>query len=111
MNSPMRIFIFKYLLIFTAIAVSFSGEPAKAQSLPDIAVPNWLESYKQQLWTPQGLLTLVVLGAGGYWIMSGDRKIGSRMASAHWGGLIEKNAAKRVAIKQINERKRDGLTT
>ncbi len=111
MNSPMRIFIFKYLLIITAITVNFSREPAQAQSLPDVSVPHWIEPYKQQIWTLQGLLTLVALGAGGYWILSGDRKVGSRMASAHWAGSIEKNAAKHVAIKQINERKRDGLTT
>jgi type IV secretory pathway TraG/TraD family ATPase VirD4 len=33
------------------------------------------------------------------------------MASACWAGSREKMAAKKVAIKQINERRRDGLTT
>jgi type IV secretory pathway TraG/TraD family ATPase VirD4 len=107
----MKIFIFKYLLIITAITGAFSSEPAQAQNLPNVSVPRWMEPYKQQIWTPQGLLTLAALGVGGYWIMSGNHKNGSRMASAHWAGSIEKKAAKRVAIKQINERRRDGLTT
>jgi hypothetical protein len=34
-----------------------------------------------------------------------------RAASAHWAGGVEENSAKKVAIKQINESKRDGLTT
>jgi type IV secretory pathway TraG/TraD family ATPase VirD4 len=107
----MKIFIFKYLLIITAITGAFSSEPAQAQNLPNVSVPRWMEPYKQQIWTPQGLLTLAALGVGGYWIMSGNHKNGSRMASAHWAGSIEKKAAKRVAIKQINKRRRDGLTT
>jgi hypothetical protein len=110
-KTDVKIFIVKYLLIIIATTGAFSNEPAQAQGLPDTSVPRWMEPYKQQLWTPQGLLTLVALGVGGYWIMSGDHKNGSRMAAAHWAGSIEKKAAKRVAIKQINERRRDGLTT
>ncbi len=85
-------------------------QPAQAQSLPDMAVPQWAEPYKQQLWTPQGLLTLAALGLGGYWLMSGEsKKVGA--ANAHWASGRERRAARLVAIKQINERKRDGLTT
>jgi type IV secretory pathway TraG/TraD family ATPase VirD4 len=110
-ETDMKFFIFKYLLIIAAITGAMSSTPAQAQSLPDISVPDWLEPYKRQLWTPQGLLTLVVLGAGGYWILRKDPKGSNRMASAHWAGNVESKAAKQVAIKQINERRRDGLTT
>jgi type IV secretory pathway TraG/TraD family ATPase VirD4 len=109
----MKIFILKYLLIIAAITgVGITEiQPAQAQTLPDISVPQWLQPYKQQLWTPQGLLTLVALGIGGYWLMTEDRSGRGRMAGAHWAGGQEKRAARQVAIKQINERKRDGLTT
>jgi type IV secretory pathway TraG/TraD family ATPase VirD4 len=105
----MKTFIFKYLLIIVVMGMA-TGQPAQAQSLPDVSVPQWVEPYKKQIWTPQGLLTLVALGLGGYWLMSGEgKKVG--VASAHWAGATEKKAARSVAIKQINERKRDGLTT
>jgi type IV secretory pathway TraG/TraD family ATPase VirD4 len=105
----MKTFIFKYLLIIAAVAEAISVTPS--QDLSSMSATYWLKPYKQQLWTPQGFLTLVALGFGGYWIMSGDRRNGSRMASAQWAGSVEKKAAKKVAIKQINERRRDGLTT
>jgi type IV secretory pathway TraG/TraD family ATPase VirD4 len=105
----MNTFIFKYLLIIVVIGMA-TGQPAQAQSIPDVSVPQWAEPYKKQIWTPQSLLTLVALGLGGYWLMSGEgKKVG--VASAHWAGATEKKAARSVAIKQINERKRDGLTT
>jgi type IV secretory pathway TraG/TraD family ATPase VirD4 len=105
----MKTFIFKYLLIIVVTGMA-TGQPAQAQLLPDVSVPQWAEPYKQQIWTPQGLLTLVALGLGGYWLMSGEgKKMG--VASAHWAGATEKKAARSVAIKQINERRRDGLTT
>jgi type IV secretory pathway TraG/TraD family ATPase VirD4 len=109
----MKIFILKYLLIIAAITgVSVTEiQPAQAQTLPDISVPQWLQPYKQQLWTPQCLLTLAALGIGGYWLMTEDKSSRGRMAGAHWAGGQEKKAARQVAIKQINERKRDGLTT
>jgi type IV secretory pathway TraG/TraD family ATPase VirD4 len=110
----MKKFIFRYLLVIAAVTVTSLTTPAQAQSLPEIAVPNWLEPYKKQLWTPQGLLTLVLLGVGGYMVMSGEKSSknkNGRMASAHWASGQEKKAARRVAIRQINERKRDGLTT
>jgi type IV secretory pathway TraG/TraD family ATPase VirD4 len=109
----MKTFILKYLLIITAITTVGITEiqPAQAQALPDVSVPQWLQPYKQQLWTPQGLLTLLALGIGGYWLMTEDRSSRGRMAGAHWAGGQEKRAARQVAIKQINERKRDGLTT
>jgi type IV secretory pathway TraG/TraD family ATPase VirD4 len=110
----MKRFIFHYMLLFATIAITTIGtiEASQAQDLPDIAVPSWLESYKQQIWTPQGLLTLVALMAGGYFLMSGDSSSKKgRMATARWAGGREKMAARKVAIKQINERKRDGLTT
>jgi type IV secretory pathway TraG/TraD family ATPase VirD4 len=110
----MKRFILRYILLLAAITVTTVNtmQPAQAQDLPDVAVPSWMEPYKRQLWTPQGLLTMVVLGAGCYFVMSGDgtHKNG-RMASARWAGGREKTAARKVAIKQINERKRDGLTT
>jgi hypothetical protein len=78
----MKIFIFKYLLIITAITGAFSSEPAQAQNLPNVSVPHWMEPYKQQIWTPQGLLTLAALGVESYWIMSGNHKNGSRMQAS-----------------------------
>ncbi len=109
----MKAFILKYLLIIAAVTSVGITEikPAQAQSLPDISVPQWLQPYKQQLWTPQGLLTLVALGIGGYWLMTDDRSARNRMAGAHWAGGREKAAARKIGIQQINERKRDGLTT
>jgi type IV secretory pathway TraG/TraD family ATPase VirD4 len=109
----MKIFILKYLLIIAAITgVSMVEiQPAQAQALPDVSVPQWLQPYKQQLWTPQGLLTLAALGLGGYWLMTDNRSCKTRMANAQWAGAREKSTARQVAIKQINERKRDGLTT
>jgi type IV secretory pathway TraG/TraD family ATPase VirD4 len=106
----MKNFIVKYLLVMAAIAGASIATPAQAQGLPDVSVPQWAEPYKRQIWTPQGLLTLVALGVGGYWLMTEDSKKG-RMASSHWAGATEKKAAGKVAIQQINERKRDGLTT
>jgi type IV secretory pathway TraG/TraD family ATPase VirD4 len=91
-----------------------NGQPAQAQ-LPDVEVPRWLQPYKDHLWNPQGLMLLTGLGIGGYVLMSGDssakKNKNGRMASAHWAGKKEKLAAQKVAIRQINERKRDGLTT
>jgi type IV secretory pathway TraG/TraD family ATPase VirD4 len=105
----MRKFIFCYLLVVATLVVSI---PAHAQNIPDASVPSWLEPYRRQLWTPQGLLTLLALAAGGYIIMSGKGEgKKSRMASARWAGNHEKVAARKVGILQINERKRDGLTT
>jgi type IV secretory pathway TraG/TraD family ATPase VirD4 len=43
--------------------------------------------------------------------MTEDQSSRGRMAGAHWAGGQEKRAARQVAIRQINERKRDGLTT
>jgi type IV secretory pathway TraG/TraD family ATPase VirD4 len=111
----MKKFIFKYLLVIATVAsTGFTAiSPAQAQELPDVSVPSWLQPYKQQLWNPQGLLLLIALTVGGYVVMSGDGKNTrkGRMASAHWAGGKEKSAARKVAIKQINERRRDGLTT
>jgi type IV secretory pathway TraG/TraD family ATPase VirD4 len=43
--------------------------------------------------------------------MTDNRSGKNRMANAQWAGAREKSTARQVAIKQINERKRDGLTT
>jgi type IV secretory pathway TraG/TraD family ATPase VirD4 len=119
MSLKMKNFIFRYLLVIVAvtsftstIAATTIATASPAQAKPDNSVPTWLQPFKQQLWNPQALITLALLGIGGYVIMSGDgsRKKG-RMASARWAGGREKIAARKVAIKQINERKRDGLTT
>jgi type IV secretory pathway TraG/TraD family ATPase VirD4 len=108
----MKTFIWKYLLAIATITsvATTTTLSAQAQELPDISVPTWLQPYKQQIWTPSGILTLVALGAGGYWLMRSDNKR-NRMASAHWAKGTEKSTARKVAIKQINERRRDGLTT
>jgi type IV secretory pathway TraG/TraD family ATPase VirD4 len=88
-------------------------EPVQAQpQSADPAIPSWLQPYQQQLWNPQGMLTLALLGLGGFVMMSGDNSYKrGRMASARWAGGREKLAARKVAIKQIDERRRDGLTT
>jgi type IV secretory pathway TraG/TraD family ATPase VirD4 len=108
----MKKFIFRYLLAIVAIVSVSTVQPLQAQ---ETDVPSWLQPYKNQLWNPQGFLTLALLAVGGYVVMSGDRRSGKskngRMASAHWAGRREKMAARKVAIRQINERKRDGLTT
>jgi type IV secretory pathway TraG/TraD family ATPase VirD4 len=104
-------FIFRYVLAITVAMITINTNlPAQADD-----TPSWLQPYKNQLWNPQGLLTVALLAVGGYVVMSGDRRSGKnkngRMASAHWAGKHEKMAARKVAIRQINERKRDGLTT
>jgi type IV secretory pathway TraG/TraD family ATPase VirD4 len=108
----MKNFIFRYLLAIAATTtISLATTPpAQAQSLPDVTFPSWLQPYKSQLWTPEGLLTIAALGLGSCFLFRGENHKG-RMASAHWAGAQEKNAARKVAIKQINERRRDGLTT
>jgi type IV secretory pathway TraG/TraD family ATPase VirD4 len=107
----MKNFIFRYLLTIAAITITgaSTAEIAQAQDLPS-TVPSWLSPYKQ-LWSPQGLITMAILGTGGYFLFRSDSKKKGRAASAHWAGGVEKIAARKVAIKQINERKRDGLTT
>jgi type IV secretory pathway TraG/TraD family ATPase VirD4 len=116
----MKKFIFRYLLIIgaiaslapTTIAAITIATASPAQAKPDNSVPSWLQPFKQQLWNPQALITIALLSIGGYIIMSGDGSHKKdRMASARWAGGKEKMAARKVAIKQINERKRDGLTT
>lgn len=79
-------------------------------SLPDIPVPTALEPLKQQLWNPQGLLFLLVGLPVAGWVLKDDNRSG-KLASARWGGKGEYRAARQVALRQINERKRDGLTT
>jgi type IV secretory pathway TraG/TraD family ATPase VirD4 len=108
----MKIFIWKYLLAIAAItSIEVTTTlSVQAQELPDVSVPTWLQPYQRQLWTSSGILTLAALGAGGYWLMRSDHKR-NRMASAHWAKGTEKSAARKIAIKQINERRRDGLTT
>jgi type IV secretory pathway TraG/TraD family ATPase VirD4 len=112
--SVMKKFILRYLLVIATIAaidLTTTG-PAQAQPSADPTIPSWLQPYQQQLWNPQGIITLAVLGLGSYFLMSGDNSSRrGRMASARWAGGIEKRAARKVAIKQINERRRDGLTT
>jgi type IV secretory pathway TraG/TraD family ATPase VirD4 len=112
----MRKIIFRYLLILGAMA---SLSPAMIVATPkvspasqsvfqsDSSLPIWL----QQFWNPQFLIILALLGIGGYVIFSGDSSKKGRMASARWAGSKEKMSARKAAIKQINERKRDGLTT
>jgi type IV secretory pathway TraG/TraD family ATPase VirD4 len=113
----MKKIISRCLFAVTAITPAISltiCQPAQAQS-SDLSVPTWLQAYKDQLWNPQGLMTLAGIAIGGCIIMSGDssgkKNKNGRMASAHWAGKKEKQAAQKVAIRQINERKRDGLTT
>jgi hypothetical protein len=82
----MRKLIFLYFFIAAAFNI-LNGQSAQAQ-LPDATVPKWLQSYKDQLWNPQGLLTLAGLTIGGCIILGGDssskKNRNGRMASAHW---------------------------
>lgn len=111
----MRKFILRYILVIatiTAVSMTDAGPVQAQQQSADSSIPSWLQPYQQQLWNPQGIVTLALLGLGCFLMMSGDNshKRG-RMASARWAGSREKLAARKVAIKQINERRRDGLTT
>jgi type IV secretory pathway TraG/TraD family ATPase VirD4 len=111
----MRKFILRYLLVIatiTSVSMTDTGPVQAQQQSADYSIPSWLQPYQQQLWNPQGIVTLAFLGLGCFLMMSGDNshKRG-RMASARWAGGREKLAARKVAIKQINERRRDGLTT
>jgi type IV secretory pathway TraG/TraD family ATPase VirD4 len=113
----MKKFVFRYLLAIAMVApmtifATTIATASPAEAKPDNSFATWIQPFEQQLWNPQALITLAFLGVGGYVIMSNDgsRKKG-RMASTHWAGRKEKMAARKVAIKQINERKRDGLTT
>jgi type IV secretory pathway TraG/TraD family ATPase VirD4 len=112
-------FVFRYLLVtitvasLTPIVIASTSlaQPLLVRTQPDSSVPNWLQPF-QQLWSPQSLIIIALLSIAGYVIMSGDgNRKKSRMASARWAGGKEKMSARKVAIKQINERKRDGLTT
>ncbi len=105
--------ILLYLLSLVAAITATIVAPARADGpLPDFEAPGWLEPYKKQLWNPGGLAALAFLAVTGGILLSGDRKPKKGiMANAHWAGKTEKLAAHKVAIKQINERKRDGMTT
>jgi type IV secretory pathway TraG/TraD family ATPase VirD4 len=104
--------ILHYILLVATITITTISnvEPSSARDLPEAGVPSWLKPY-EQIWTPQGLLILAVLGASGYFILNGGSPKKGKMASAQWAGRSEKMAARKVAIRQINERRRDGLTT
>ncbi len=78
-------------------------------ALPELDVPTALEPLKQQLWNPQGLMFLLVYLPMAWWVFKDDNRSG-KLASARWGGKAEYRAARRVAFRQINERKRNGLT-
>ncbi len=43
----MKTFIFNYLLIMVVTGMA-TVQPVQAQSLSDVAVPQWAEPYKQQ---------------------------------------------------------------
>jgi type IV secretory pathway TraG/TraD family ATPase VirD4 len=108
----MKHFVFRFLLVIATTAAMGLTATRSAQAQPaDSAVPSWLQPYQQQFWNPQGMMTLAILGVSGYFILGGDGNKRGRMASARWAGGVEKRAARKVAIKQINERRRDGLTT
>ncbi len=106
----------KVLLSITALLASFSMMlPADASdgsfgALPDIEVPRWAESYKKQYWNLPTLLMLAGGAATAWWLLRESDKKG-KLATARWSGKIEKQAARKVAFQQINERRRDGLTT
>jgi type IV secretory pathway TraG/TraD family ATPase VirD4 len=105
----MKNFIFRCLLATAAITVVGLAIP---QTTPaQDATPSWLKPYKSQIWNPQSILLLVVLAGSGYVLMSSSNKKKNRMANARWAGSTEKKAAQRIAFKQLNERRRDGLTT
>jgi type IV secretory pathway TraG/TraD family ATPase VirD4 len=108
----MKILLHLLSLVAAITATATIVAPAHADGpLPDFEAPGWLEPYKKQLWNPGGLATLAFLAVTGGILLSGDRnpKKGI-MANAYWAGKTEKLAAHKVAIKQINERKRDGMT-
>jgi type IV secretory pathway TraG/TraD family ATPase VirD4 len=100
----MKKFIFRYLLIMSAIAAITIAvaTPAQAKAQPDNLVPSWVN--------PQSVITMSLLAIGGYFVLRPGKKR-DLMASARWARDQEKVAAGKIAIKQINERKRDGLTT
>ena len=79
--------------------------------LPDFDVPPAAEPYKEALWNYQGLLMLGLGIPGLWWFFKDDDGKKGQLASAAWGGKKEKAAARKVALQQINERKRNGLTT
>jgi hypothetical protein len=100
-------------ILAAIVATTTIIAPARADGLlPEVEVPSWLEPYKKQLWNPSGLATLAFLAITGGILLSSDRKPKKGiMANARWAGKSEKLAARKVAIKQINERQKDGLTT
>jgi type IV secretory pathway TraG/TraD family ATPase VirD4 len=68
-------------------------------------------SHPQLGHNPQQLVTLGLLGLGGIVLLSGNGAQKQRAAKARWANGREKAAACRVAVAQINQRRRDGLTT
>ena len=92
-----------------AIAVTTITIVPPAQAKPDDALPV-LSNLQEQYWNPQSLITTSLLTASSYFILHKSKKR-DLMASARWAKNLEKMAAHKVAIKQINERKPDGLTT
>jgi type IV secretory pathway TraG/TraD family ATPase VirD4 len=97
-------------MITIVVVVVLASTPVQAMMFSSVRLPIWLQPYQRQLWTPQGWLLLITTGVGGYALLREERPP-RRMANARWAGASEKAAAKKVAIRQINERQRDGLTT
>lgn len=74
-------------------------------------MPKALQPYTEELLTPRGLLLAAGALGLGIWILRDDSGKKGKLATARWAGAKEKKAARKVAIQQINERKRNGLTT
>ncbi len=110
-------FVHILLNIATITATLSIAHPASAATqqdsfqLPDIQVPPILEPFKKELWNPQGLLMLVAGGGAAWWFTKEETNKKGKLATARWAGATEKSAARRIAIQQINERRRNGLTT
>ena len=104
--------ILRHLGLALAASLSITATaPAALPPLPEIEVPQPLEPYKQALWSYQGLLMLTLGIPGVWWVFKDDDGNRGKLASANWGGTQERAAARKVALQQINERKRNGLTT
>jgi TraM recognition site of TraD and TraG len=95
----MKNFIFRCILITAAITVVELAIP-KTTPAQD-STPSWLKPYKWQIWNPQSILLLVVLGGSGYVLMSGSNKKKNQMANARWAGSTEKKAAQRDIVGPI----------
>lgn len=107
MNSRKGIALFLLIALLGFVNGNLSAS-AQSVALPS-GIPKPIENLKAALLTPNGLLMVICGGFVLYFSLEGDQKK-NKLATGRWAGSAEKSAARKVAIRQIQERKKNSLT-